>query len=104
MKAARDPSEDKSKEAKTAQAKKEGKIPDATAKIHKAKKGKTARNGEEKVRTLNLTPSNSNPQPFTRNATPQTPHPKPYRGTSLIRNNPTLGPYSGSVPKALLWS
>ena len=27
-----------------------------------------------------------------------------YRGTSLIRNNPTLGLYSRPVPRALLWS
>jgi len=27
-----------------------------------------------------------------------------YKGTSLIRNNPTLGPYSRPVPKAVLWS
>ena len=26
------------------------------------------------------------------------------RGTSLIRNNPTLGPYSRPVPRALWWS
>ena len=27
-----------------------------------------------------------------------------YRGTSLIRNNPSLGPYSGLMPRALWWS
>jgi len=27
-----------------------------------------------------------------------------YMGTSLIRNNPTLGPCSRPVPRALLWS
>ena len=25
-----------------------------------------------------------------------------YRGTSLIRNSPLLGPYSGTVPRVLL--
>ena len=38
---------------------------------------------------------------------PPTPHtlnpefPEPYRGTSLIRNRPTLGPYSRPMPGAL---
>ena len=27
-----------------------------------------------------------------------------YRGTSLIRNNPTLGPYSRTIPRVLWWS
>ena len=27
-----------------------------------------------------------------------------YRGTSLIRNSPSLGPYSRLMPRALLWS
>ena len=27
-----------------------------------------------------------------------------YRGTSLIRNRPRLGPYSRTMPKALWWS
>jgi len=27
-----------------------------------------------------------------------------YRGTSLIRNNPSLGPYSRLMSRALLWS
>ena len=27
-----------------------------------------------------------------------------YRGTSLIRNRPTLAPYSGFVSRALWWS
>ena len=26
-----------------------------------------------------------------------------YRGTSLIRNSPLLGPYSRTVPRALWW-
>ena len=29
---------------------------------------------------------------------------EPYRGTSLIRNNPSLGPYSRLMPRALWWS
>ena len=28
----------------------------------------------------------------------------PYRGTSLIRNCPPLGPYSRTMPRALWWS
>ena len=28
----------------------------------------------------------------------------PYRGTSLIRNNPSLRPYSRLMPRALVWS
>ena len=28
----------------------------------------------------------------------------PYRGTSRIRNNPPLGPYSSPMPRALRWS
>ena len=28
-------------------------------------------------------------------------HPSPYRGTSLTRNRPTLGPYSRTMPRAL---
>ena len=28
----------------------------------------------------------------------------PYRGTLLIRNNPSLGPYSRLMPRALWWS
>ena len=28
----------------------------------------------------------------------------PYRGTSLIRNRPHLGPYSRPMPRALRWS
>ena len=28
----------------------------------------------------------------------------PYRGTSLIRNSPPLGPYSRTKPRALWWS
>ena len=27
-----------------------------------------------------------------------------YRGTSLIRNNPTLGPYSRTIPRVRWWS
>ena len=27
-----------------------------------------------------------------------------YRGTSLIRNSPSLGPYSRTMPRALWWS
>jgi len=27
-----------------------------------------------------------------------------YRGTSLIRSNLTLGPYSATMPRALWWS
>jgi len=27
-----------------------------------------------------------------------------YRGTSLIRNNPPVGPYSRPMPRALWWS
>jgi len=27
-----------------------------------------------------------------------------YRGISLIRNNPSLGPYSMLMPRALWWS
>ena len=27
-----------------------------------------------------------------------------YRGTSLIRNTPLLGPYSGIIPRVLWWS
>ena len=27
-----------------------------------------------------------------------------YKGTSLIRNSPTLGPYSRPVPRGLWWS
>jgi len=27
-----------------------------------------------------------------------------YRGTSLIRNNPSLGPYRRLMPRALWWS
>jgi hypothetical protein len=27
----------------------------------------------------------------------------PHRGTSLIRNRPTLAPYSGFMPRTLLW-
>ena len=27
-----------------------------------------------------------------------------YRGTSLIRNRPPLGPYSRTMPRALWWS
>ena len=30
--------------------------------------------------------------------------PKEYRGTSLIRNNPSLGLYSRLMPRALWWS
>jgi hypothetical protein len=29
---------------------------------------------------------------------------KPYRGTSLIRKRPSLGPYSSLMPRALWWS
>jgi len=29
---------------------------------------------------------------------------KPYRGTSLIRNTPLLGPYSRTIPKVIWWS
>ena len=29
---------------------------------------------------------------------------KTYRGTSLIRNYPSLGPYSRLMPRALWWS
>ena len=29
---------------------------------------------------------------------------EPYRGASLIRNRPTLGPYSRPTPRALWWS
>ena len=36
------------------------------------------------------------------------PHYKPFevddRGTSLIRNNPPLGPYRRPMPRALWWS
>ena len=28
----------------------------------------------------------------------------PYRGTSLMRNNAPLGPYSMTMPRALWWS
>jgi hypothetical protein len=28
----------------------------------------------------------------------------PYRGTSLMRNNASLGPYSMTMPRALWWS
>jgi len=28
----------------------------------------------------------------------------PYRGNSLIRNNPSIGPYSRTMPRALCWS
>ena len=27
----------------------------------------------------------------------------PYRGTSLIRNRTALGPYKGTMPRALQW-
>jgi len=29
---------------------------------------------------------------------------KKYKGTSLIRNSAPLGPYSGTMPRALWWS
>ena len=32
------------------------------------------------------------------------PHPPRKRGTSLIRNNPLLGPYSRTIPRVLGWS
>ena len=32
------------------------------------------------------------------------PNSTPYRGTSLIKNCPLLGPYSRPVPRALWWS
>ena len=31
-------------------------------------------------------------------------NPAPYRGTSLIRSNPLLGPYRRTIPRALWWS
>ena len=31
-------------------------------------------------------------------------HNYPYRGTSLIRHNPSLGPYRRLMPRALWWS
>ena len=31
-------------------------------------------------------------------------NPQSYRGTSLIRNRVPLGPYSGTIPRALRWS
>ena len=30
--------------------------------------------------------------------------PSSYRGTSLIRNTPLLGPYRRALPRAILWS
>jgi len=30
--------------------------------------------------------------------------PPTYRGTSLIRNTPLLGPYSRTIPRVLWWS
>ena len=30
--------------------------------------------------------------------------PQPYRGTSLIRNSPPLGPYRRTKPRAFWWS
>ena len=32
------------------------------------------------------------------------PDPRFYRGTSLIRNTPLLGPYCRSIPRFLWWS
>ena len=35
---------------------------------------------------------------------PKAPHSAHYRGTSLIRNDPPLAPYSRTMPRALRWS
>ena len=35
---------------------------------------------------------------------PEKVNPHPYRGTSLIRNTPLLGPYSRTIPRVVWWS
>ena len=37
-------------------------------------------------------------------AQPHSHHPVPYRGTSLIKNTPLIGPYSRTTPRVLWWS